>query len=326
MFEYPMCCDWLVFHKNNDDSYVVEDCLNKRREILSSQAVSFLRKLNGLRNPYSIDHNMDRVAVDKLLLRLKSSGFIRTSRFVSKNLISVMYTTMFFHKSKRAVRIAKKLNIVLLLGFLPVFLIGTFTYVRFGDSDWDYFTAGIYSGLLIGMVLHEAGHAISGIAYGARVFEAGVMFRFLLPGAYVLMDDRPVKSSLHLVQIYAAGVEMNLFVSGIAFLFAVFAEDINGFFLGIAIQNILMAALNVIFIWGLDGEKIMSVLFGRRDFVEMAASVILQRDKRKTLWAKGFTGKAATVASACICFLQIVFPVVLLMNVVGVVSWIMELF
>ena len=70
----------------------------------------------------------------------------------------------------------------------------------------------------------------------------------------------------------------------------------------------------------------MSVLFGRRDFVEMAASDILQRDKRKTLWAKGFTGKAATVASVCICFLQIVFPVVLLMSVVGVVSWIMELF
>lgn len=272
--KYPMCAVWLVFHKTNTGDYLVEDILGDTKMMLSEDAVRFLRKLNGARNPYHIDPMKDRKTVERLLKQFERRELIRTSRFVSKNILAVIYTVFFFHNRKGAAAIiAKGLNTVLYLLFLPMFLFGSLLYVKYGDTDWNLILAGVYIGLVIGMVLHEAGHAVAGMAYGAKMIEAGVMLRLLLPGAYVMMDDRPVKLRLQRVQIYAAGVEMNLLLAGTAFLLASIRTGVGGLFLGAAIQNVILAALNMVFIRGLDGEKMLSALLRKRDFVEKAASV-----------------------------------------------------
>lgn len=269
---------------------------------------------------------MDREAVDRLLLRFKKNGLIRESRFVREDFIAVMYTTCFFRKCKITTRIAQKLNAALLLCFLPVFILGSFIYIKYGEPDWEWATVGIWAGLAVGLVLHEAGHAIAGLAYRARVFEAGIMLRFLFPGAYVMLDDRPVRNKLHRIQIYAAGVEMNLLIAGSAFLLASVTGEISGLFLGIAIQNIVLTALNLAFIWGLDGEKILSTLLGRKNIVDMATTIVFHKYKRKSLWKKGLDGKAATVASFFVCLMQIALPVLLLSNIIEVILWFVDLF
>lgn len=119
---------------------------------------------------------------------------------------------------------------------------------------------------------------------------------------------------------------MNLLLAGIAFIFATITKSISGFFMGFAIQNLFLAALNVVFICGLDGEKILSALLGRKDFVFSAITTILNKKETKALWNKGYAGKAEIVTIVCICAIQIAFPVVLLINLAEVISWITDIF
>lgn len=324
--KYPMCCDWLIFHRKTENTCVVENYLDDSLVVLSASAVSFLRKLNGRRNPYRIDKNMKREDVDRLLDYFRSHDLTRESGFVSKDLFFTMFSVFFF-KGRKAARItARRLNTALMVCFLPILAAGIAVYAVRGDTDWNLATLGSYIGLAVGMVLHEAGHAAAALGYGARVFEAGLTFRFLLFGAYVMLDDRPVKGQLRRFQIYAAGVEMNLLIAGVSLLTASLTKWVSGFFMGVAIQNLLLAALNVLFIFGLDGDKMISILLGQKDFIGSAIETMLHGDKRKKLWNKGPGGKAATIASACVLLLQASLPLVLLINAWEVVRWIADLF
>lgn len=47
-----------------------------------------------------------------------------------------------------------------------------------------------------GVICHEISHAIACLGYGGKFFEAGVMMKGIMPGAYVLIDDFGIKSRL----------------------------------------------------------------------------------------------------------------------------------
>lgn len=326
MFEYPKCCDWLVFHMVRDTDVIVEDYINETKIILTRSEADFLHKLDGHTNPYAIVSDMAHGSVDQLMELFEEHELIRKSRFVSKSLLSVIYTICFIHPDRRKRMIAYFLNLLLLFSFLPVLIIGASIYAKYGDIDWDYVSAGLYAGLALGMMIHESGHAIAGLAFGARVFEAGVQMTFFLPGAYVMLDDRPVKKKMRKVQIYAAGVEMNVLLAGITLSLAGITSDFGGFFFGIALQNLILAGLNIIFIRGLDGEKIISELIGKKDFVGFSAKILFHSRERKRLWSRGPQGRAATIAAFCIALVQSALPIVLVSNLIGVVTWIADLF
>lgn len=324
--KYPRYCDWLIFHENGENAYIVEDFLKERKLPMSSYEVSFLRKLDGTRDPYDIDPAMPAAEADMLLRRFDRLRVTRYTRSVASSLFLEMLTLRVFQDGKVFAGSAKKLNLALAISFLPVFILGAALYLAFGDADWSFVLAGFYAGAAIGLVLHEAGHAIAGTAYGARVFEAGVMLRFFLPGAYVLMDDRPVRDPLHRAQLYAAGVEMNLLLTGLGLLIATFTQYVSGFFLGVAIQNLLLALLNMLFISGFDGEKILGAMLGRKDIGSVARNAFLNKANRRILWRKGCAGKAATVVSAFVCLIKLSLPVMLLMGGWNLVSWIISRF
>ena len=314
--KYPMRCDWLVFRRT-DDGYLVENYWEQSSIELSDGEARFLRMLDGKRDPYRIDRSLDRAEVRQLLRFFAQNDLTRRSRFVSKSLFSLMYSVCFFRGRERTRRNARRLNAALMVSFLPVFIFGLILFYRCGDQFGDGILFGAYAGLALGLTLHEAGHAVAGTAYGARVFEAGVMLRLLLPCAYVLMDDRPVRHKLRRVQIYAAGVEMNLLAAGISYLLAVILEPLSGVFYGMALQNLLLAAVNVIFAWGFDGAKILGVLLGESDFVGEAFGAVVHSDRRRELWHGGRDGKAALFASVCVSLIQIALPALLVANIAG---------
>ncbi len=324
---YPMCCNWLMFRRISEDEYLVEDAFAETSVKMPTDEAMFLQALDGKTNPYQIDLTLDYYTTKELLNYFDDNNLLRQGRLLRTGLVSVIYTLMFLHEDKRLREIAKVLNQLLILLFLPMLLGGLYACLRYGDIEWNFSVfGGFFVGLALGMVLHEAGHAISALAYGARVFEAGLLLKFIFPGAYVMIDDRPVKIKLHRAQIYAAGVEMNLLISGAALCCVAISSVFSGFCLGIAIQNLLLAAVNLLLIKDLDGEKVLGALIGEPNFAGFALNIIFDRDARKALWNNGIHGKAATVACLCLSLVQTAIPVFLISNIISVVLWITELF
>ena len=110
-------------------------------------------------------------------------------------------------------------NYLLLILWLPTLLFGLDCFIKnLPDIDNGSALLGQWIAIVIGAVLHEIGHASATLCYGGRVFEAGSLLQNYMPGAYVMIDDKPVRKRLQKVQILAAGVEMNMLLSGIGWL------------------------------------------------------------------------------------------------------------
>lgn len=325
MFKYPKCCDWLIFHETKD-GIIVEDYFGETEIVLPGSEVHFLRKLDGKTDPYEIAPDMSHSSVDQLMDFFDEHDLVRYTRIVCLSLLFSLYTVCFIHPNKRKKQNAYILNQILLFSFLPMLIIGLVVYVKNGDFNWDYSLAGIFVGIVLGMILHECGHGIAGFAFGARIFEAGLLSKFLLPGAYVLLDERPVKKKIHRVQIYAAGVEMNALLAGISFLLAGIIHAFEGFLFGIAIQNLFIAGLNILFVPGFDGEKIIGELMGKNDFARFSLRILFHSMGRKKMWRSGPQGKAAMISTFCTALVQSALPILLVINLAGVIIWIIELF
>ncbi len=329
--KYPMCADWLIFHRVDEDMVVVENYLedNKicREKALPVSLVNFLRKLDGKTDPYTIVPQWDHLTVSGILRFFDDNDLIRYSNFVEKSLFSLVYTIHVFHPTGDSRVVAYFLNALLIISFLPVLITGALLYASKGDLNDEFWMAGVIIGLIIGLICHEAGHAIAGLAYGARLFEAGVLLRLLvMPGAYVMLDDGPVKKKLRKVQIYAAGVEMNLLLTGISLILSVVFDKLSGLFWGAAMVNLLLGLLNALIVNPLDGSQIINVLLGKKDLVAFSREIVLHGKTRKKIWNKGLSGKAVTIAAYVITTVQIALPIVVLFSILGMIIWIKDLF
>ena len=327
---YPMCADWLVFHRIDENTYMVENYLNNgenNKTKVPAKLVQFLRKLDGKTDPFTIFPDADRSVIEWALDYLSKNDMIRDSHFLLKSLFALVYTIHVFHPGRYSRKIACLLNSLLLLSFLPVLIIGILLFTAAPDFRDEFFMAGIFFGLVIGIIFHETGHAVAGMAYGARIFEAGLfLFAIILPGAYVLFDARSVNNKLRRVQIFSAGVEMNFLLAGLFLILSVNHWSLSGFFFGAAVQNMLLGLLNLMTAGPLDGAKIISALIGSKDFLDLSRKLVFHGDIRKPVWNRGLSGKAAVIAAYVISVVQIALPVLLLSEFAGVIIWIKDLF
>lgn len=182
---------------------------------------------------------------------------------------------------------------------------------------------GLWRGYLLGgisgLIFHEMAHAAAGLAYGGKIFEFGVMLHYFLPGAYVCIDHDEVKNRFQRVQIHAAGIEMNLFLSGL-FMCLSCLEWFNGWTLLYAsIYNLVIAVLNSLLIDGLDGMNIFSALLGVEDFVGKSKRLVKSRRKRRKLREKGISGYAVIAVCYFIAIFQMAVPIILFVNIVSLI-------
>lgn len=317
---YPMLNNWLVFSRKNQYEYDVHDCLYDEDFTMGVTIAAFARKLNGNRNPYSINMGLTKAETNHMLKQLREHDLLRYGRSLDAG-AGAYYTLWFIKRNPLLMAVARLWNGMLMLLWLPVFIIGVLFFIRdFPIINTDFMWLGNILGVIFGTLLHELGHAFAGLTYGARVFEMGIMIDALLPGAYVLMDCQSVQSRMKRIQIYAAGVESNALFAGVCLLVACAIPYAGAFFLNAAIGNIILALVNITFGGGLDGASILSELLGIENLVEDTKKVVLNRHIRRKLRSKGMPGHALIAVSIVVQILQITIPVIIGWNIAEAIT------
>lgn len=315
---YPKLANWIRFKKISDKKYIVYDLMNNENFILDAYLVWFAGKLDGSVDPYTIDSRLTEDDVNNILSELKEKNIVRTGRFLNKSLLQIL-VTLWQPKFNGIHRIiAFLLNGLLMISVLPLSIFSVYNFVsNFNDIDVDYIFWGMLTGVVAGLVFHEFGHMIACLGYGGKVFEVGVGLQYLIPCAYVLINEKNIKNRLRRIQVNAAGIEMNIILADVCMLIAVGMKTVSGFLLGMIIQNVLLAIINLTFINGFDGMAIMSELLGADNIVEKAGKVMKSKPRKIEFSQNGFSGKATIGACYLIKGVQIALPLLLIVDLLG---------
>jgi len=320
-YTYPKISNCLIYKKCDENSVEVTDYLADETYIMNTEEARYVRKLDGKTHPYSIKTNLSVEEIDALIDELDNCDLLKESN-VWISCSDTYMRTIWEPKWTLGKRLLAFLyNNLLMISWLPVLIIGIIMFKEniFLIED-DMMWLGHIIGLAFGIILHEFGHAFAGVSYGAKVFEMGVMrMYYMMPGAYVIMDENKVKNKLKRVQIYAAGVETNLLLAGVFLILSSVFTSLSGMFLIAAIQNGFLAVMNLTLIKGLDGMAIVNELLGIEDVAESASDVILNRGLRIDLREHGLFGKATIAACYLVGIFQVALPVLLILNVLEVI-------
>lgn len=318
---YPMINSWVTFKTNKEGNCCIKDHLLDDEYTVEPEVAHFLRRLDGKTNPYRISSSFSKSEVNQILEMADDMFLVRKSKTVIKTFGS-LYRTLYTVKPNRNRRTyCRALNALLMLLWLPVLLIGIKTFLNGFDRNlsFDYITLGSIVSLIIGMFLHEIGHGVSTICYGGKVFEMGIKIG-LLPGAYVFSDDTNIKSTMKRIQTLAAGVEMNFMFSGVLLILAVCLPQFAGFCFGGAITNFSIGLLNLLFIEGLDGQKIVCELLGDSDLFSKAKRALFISKERKRVLKEGGQGYVKLAACASLLSFQFLLPIIIIINILGVLT------
>ena len=260
---YPILADWIRLERKPGTEWVVYNTLLDDFFFISDACGELALRLDGKTDPYKINPELRRREVRELLSVLEERGMIRDKWFFSKSVFNLMIT-LWRPKITDSFRVFAYISNHLLMAFwLPAMIFGAYRFIEvLPDIRWESAVFGGIIGLVIGAFMHEMGHMLACISYGGHCYELGLMLWCFIPGAYVILDENRIKSRMRKAQIYAAGVEMNFLLSGISIILSTFFEDLSGFFLGMAINNLFMGFINLIFVNGFDGAAIIGQLLG----------------------------------------------------------------
>ncbi len=318
--KYPRINNWLGYYQSDDDTTVIVDRLYEIKCSVSHEIAEYAKKLDGRTSPYAIDTDFSCSDVKRIISLLDEVGLLRHSRILIKYFGTIMLTLFMPKCSGYSRVIAYFINSGLLFLWFPVLLIGIVVSMNnLPDFNIIGFTIGEVIGTVIGTFMHELAHGCAVLGYGGRLFEMGIMIRSFVPGAYILADERNIKKRMKRVQVDAAGVEMNLLLTGLFFLLSASSSNLSTVFLGMAINNALFAIFNLVFFGGSDGMLIIQELLSIYDLSEKTKSVIRNNRKRELLMKQGVTGYAVLAVCYLLMCIQITIPLVVIFNIVVVI-------
>ena len=324
---FPKHNRYLIFKRTGKNYYNIKNCITEEEWDMDIKYARFLKDLDGHTNPYEIDTDLDEYEVEALLDDMDNEGlFDDNDGIMSLGFGSVLIPLWTPKISKPHRLLGAIWNRILIISWLPLLVMGLHVLL---SGSWDYVErgwgtlTGYLLGFGLGLLLHELSHAASCIGYGSKChfFEMGLMTHVFLPGAYVIIDYSDLKNKYKRIQINAAGIECNVALAGV-FLCALELELMDSSALIIAAAlNAVMAIFNTSLIEGIDGMGIFREALGcSPDFVENAKSLIFSEQGKRQLRGRGINGRATIVACYIIVGLQILLPIVLVMNVVNVVG------
>lgn len=335
--KYPFFSNWIAYKRiPGQDAYYVKDFVLDTKSIISSEMMAFAKKLDGKTDPYSIRGKRSLSETRKLIEELDHMGVIRKDHgvlsdgdgFYMRTLMRTRNT-----KSKRA--LSKILNAILVVAFVPILVSGILVFLHadeFGYCELSMLGKIVYDhpvicvwifnifSLICGGAIHEVCHGIACRAYGGRVFEYGAMIN-ILPGFYTLMDESKLQSRLKKIQILAAGVEGNLFFAGCLLLLTGVLPELKFIFSVGALINIIMTFINMLAIDGTDGMKILLLLIGMESKdIDDIKCMTKGKNKREILAKDGYYGVTKLTACHMIIWLQRIYPIVVLLDVIAVIG------
>ncbi len=316
-YRYPRLCSWVLFKDLENGRCRIFDGVNKQFYAVDREAGWLLQQLDGKTDPYRV--GLPEWQVDAVLEYFDDKDLLRRHR-LGLGGSGILFTLFYPKATPRKRRIADLLNRLLYCMFLPVLIAGMYllfsTFSEINDS-----LMGTLSGAVIGLTLHEFGHAIACLAYGGFVYEAGVgTSYFVVPMGYVILETYFIKDRMKKAQIHAAGVEMNFLLAGICAALTATQAD-PSFFFSAAVMNVILGCLNLMLIGGVDGMRIIAELIGIEDLVDDARKVVLNGKYRRSLRRQGNRGKALVYLSFAVTLLQIMVPIFLFLNIGGIFSW-----
>lgn len=320
--KYPRANNCLIYSKTGDETYLAKDIVSNEEWELDAPAVSFLRRLDGKTPPSCICPEMSPRERREFIHELKTEGLITNAeRLHMEGLFSWRFTLWIPGRGYPR-KAAAAANRILFLLALPILVGGGLIYLNnYADAmtdAWDYgelITAGLLLGLAAGLFFHEGAHAAAGIAYGAHVCEFGLMLYLLLPGAYVIMDEKNVKRTVQRIQIYAAGVEANLMLTGICLFLATAVPPLFWMFSQAALCNGFLAVFNLSVMGGLDGMKIFSEVMGNQDLLGTVLDVLIPDSEQNQGFVRGINGCALKAASVVVLLFHLAFVCSIITNI-----------
>lgn len=291
--KYPIKANWVSTSKY-DDKFLIRNEILGGAWLITETDLCFLNMLDGKTDPYSLEGYTEKY-VKKALSFYKEKEIIRTDWFYLKTRGTV-FRTIVTTKANNSGKIIQWLNRLLILTWMPISILSLVyahgaSYV--GGGLLSFYLGNIF-GLIFGAILHECAHAIATWAIGGNVWEFGVMICDFIPGAYVLASDENTNASSMLrAQTEAAGVEANSLLMAFSLLLGPHT-DIPAFWVGAALVNLLLAATNILLPKeGLDGECMLSRLFGIESIAKQAQVITRRRSLRRRVMREGITGMLA---------------------------------
>lgn len=269
-------------------------------------------------------------------------------RRVARIMIEGYPVTLIRTKNTRKKRIvAAMMNMILVTAFIPVFVLGVYLYSTEVPPrlDWTILklledfannhviitiAVSIIIPFIIGVVVHELGHANATRACKkGRVYEYGVIIG-LIPAFYTAADDTMITgpyARLKKLQIMCSGVEANLFFAGIFMVLASLCRETSYFFMNCADMQLMFVAINVLFVKGFDGDKVIRIILGmdgkQNETIEIK-KMIRSKRYRGILLSQGMVGHMKLITCYVVVFFQLLYPVLVMLNIIllgGMFLW-----
>lgn len=327
--KYPFFSNWISYKRIDGDKYCIYNHLLEERSIVNGVDLRIARKLNGRIDPASILPDMSRIELRRYLNNLEYDGLIRREKVINKSFLSYMKTIKVLQKPSNRL-LYWLMNLILMMSFLPIFVIGILvaigfvnitncSFVRYGwdiyDNTWLICMINILILILSGCI-HEICHAVSGRAYGAKVMEYGVAIT-VFPAFYTMIDMKIVRSKLKRIQIMAAGLEGQLLLSGGALLIGKAFPITKVVTYQCVLVNMIMVCINCLPIEGLDGYQITEIALGTDDMASQSNDLLSNRRLLKNVWNDGIYGKAKIGAALLVSSGKIIYPILILVNILS---------
>lgn len=228
----------------------------------------------------------------RVLNRLKRREIITTSRWQFEGVCGRFTLFPVGCRVKKFKPLCRILNRMLpfaaLLVFLSSLILKKGGYLL-NTEDIHYLLFFVF--VLISSVLHETGHLIAAISYDQEISEIGLsLIGPFLTGAYVARIANNRLSQRQAIQLYLAGVEMNLLYSGILLFMSVVNNTYANTFHLLSGVNIFQIFINLLPANSLDGYFALGVLLGIEDLNGSSKRFLSSKKYRHQIFHMGTKG------------------------------------
>lgn len=318
--KYPIMANWLMVKRPQNGIYQIKNILTDEWYAMNETVYGFLKELDGNTNPERLGEKWE-VDYEQLMDEFEENQLIRTEKRKMISGFGMIYLTLLIPRRKTSKSIfPKAFNLLLQVGWCPMLIGGIYYFIHhLEDVLMDHMILGYGLSLILGICFHEFAHAIACLAYGGYFFEAGIMWQYFFPGAYVLIDKSRIKSKLHRIQVMAAGVEANLLLAGLFLFFTPMGGEFSGCFLTIAINNVTLAIINLTFTLGLDGSAILGEILGLQerilDITDILKESILGRNRMEE-----HNRVALMITCVVVIGYQLLLPIAIINNILVIIG------
>ena len=178
---YPRRSPFLLYNRIDEDSFRIHNILDAKSYQLNLEFVSFLRQLNGRRDPYTIFPRHSKWYIRQLIRELKHCGMLAPEKsLVRLGFGCYIFPLFYCYFGRIAKKLAKLWNYFLLLACIPVLILGirTQTYILTHPYLLAYgvknvkacLIPGLLLGLSIAAICHELSHAYVALAYKGHIY------------------------------------------------------------------------------------------------------------------------------------------------------------